>query len=156
GEEVRDLMNKAVLVTDLQTGHPPVLQIRLVAVADMNAPPATHPAFVAVIEILQPMQIVQVPEDRRVLAIDFESIKRLVTAGITRGFKRGEGTVAETREEKARVINTHFFHLASEGMLAFLDKGLRRCRDLVNGSVQPHRGVDAMSEQITGDAGARR
>src|SRR5690606_5220741 len=35
-QEIRNLMNETVLVADLETGHPPVFHVRLVAVTDMN------------------------------------------------------------------------------------------------------------------------
>ena len=54
-------MDEGVLVADLQAGHPPVLHIRMIAIGDVDAAPAAQPAFVAMIEILQPVQIVQIP-----------------------------------------------------------------------------------------------
>src|SRR5678815_3580021 len=77
-EEISDLVRERLRVTDLQTGYPPVFHIRLIAIGDVNAAPAADDAFVAVIEILKPMQVVQIPADRRVLAINLERVGRLV------------------------------------------------------------------------------
>src|SRR6476660_7023244 len=52
-DEVRNLMDERVLVADLQSRHPPMFHIRMVAVADVQGAPAAQPAFVAVIKILQ-------------------------------------------------------------------------------------------------------
>ena len=60
-QEVCDLVDERVLVADLQARNPPVLHIGMVAVGDMQRAPAAQPALVAMVEILQPMQIVQVP-----------------------------------------------------------------------------------------------
>src|ERR1051325_7152133 len=49
-EEFMDLVDEAVFVTDLQAGHPPVLHVRMIAVADVDAAPAAHAAFDAVVE----------------------------------------------------------------------------------------------------------
>ena len=38
-------MNERVLVTNLQPRHPPILHIRLVAIAHVNGAPATHETF---------------------------------------------------------------------------------------------------------------
>src|SRR5258708_6248859 len=62
-DKVRHLMHKAVLVADLQARDPPFVHIRMIAIGDMERPPAAHPAFVLVIEVLQPMKVVQIPED---------------------------------------------------------------------------------------------
>ena len=89
-------MNKRVFVPDLQTGHPPLLHVRVVPVGNVNAFPAAQPAFIAMIEIFQPVQIVQVPSNRRMLAIDLERVKRLVSARVASRLKRGERAIAET------------------------------------------------------------
>src|SRR5438477_440714 len=82
--------NEAVLVADLQSGDPPVFHVGLIAIAHMDRAPAADDAGVLVIKPLQPMQIVQVPENRAVLAIDFKGVQRLVPARVTRGLERRE------------------------------------------------------------------
>jgi hypothetical protein len=54
-EEVRDLVNKRMLVSDLKTGDPPITHVRLITVRNVNASPATYDGLIRVIEILEPM-----------------------------------------------------------------------------------------------------
>src|SRR5438094_6877088 len=69
-QEVGELVDERVLVADLQTRHPPVLHVRMIAVRDVDAAPAAQRSFVAVIEPLQTMEVVEIPARRRVLAVD--------------------------------------------------------------------------------------
>src|SRR5437867_11411614 len=41
-EKIGDLVHKAVFVADLQAGHPPILHVRMIAIADMNGAPAAE------------------------------------------------------------------------------------------------------------------
>jgi len=83
-QEILDLVHKAMLVTNLQSCHPPVAHVRMVAVSHVNRPPAAHVTFNPVIEVFEPMQVVQVPFDRRVFAVDFERVESFMAAGVTR------------------------------------------------------------------------
>src|SRR4051812_6510809 len=71
-EEIGELMDERVLVANLQTGDPPMLHIRMIAVGDVHAPPAAQRTRVAVVEPLEPMEIVQIPTRRSLLTVDFE------------------------------------------------------------------------------------
>src|SRR5262245_52483566 len=62
-EKVCHLVHKAMLVTNLQAWHPPLTHVRVVPISNMDGSPTTHSAFVAMVEIGQAMQIVQVPLD---------------------------------------------------------------------------------------------
>ncbi len=73
----------------VQTGHPPVLHLRMIAIRNVDAAPAACEAFILVVEILETVQFVQVPEHGRVLAIDLESVQRLLPARVA----RSSGTV---------------------------------------------------------------
>ena len=101
------------------------------------------------------MQIMQVPEDGGVFAVDFESVERLVAARVTGGFKGRQRAVAEAGQESAGVVDAHLFHFAGELVFAFLDEGLGHGGDGVDAAVEPDGGVDAVREQIAGDAAAR-
>src|SRR5437763_7727400 len=79
-EKIGSLMNERMLEPDLCSRHPPVLHVGMVAVGDVNAAPATQAALVAMIEILEPMQVVQMPFRRRALAVDLEGVERLVAS----------------------------------------------------------------------------
>ena len=115
-EEVGDLVREGFRVADLQAGHPPVFHIRLVGVGDMHAAPAAHDAFVTVIEILEPVQVVEIPGDGGVLAVDFEGVERLVAAGVAGGLERGERAVLEAAEEGARVVDLDLLLLPGRGV----------------------------------------
>ena len=96
---------KRVLVADLQARHPPVLHVRLVAVGDVDRPPAADDGLVAVVEVAEPMQVVQVPGDRGVLAVDLERVQGLVAAGVAGGLEVAQRAVAEAAEERAGVVD---------------------------------------------------
>src|SRR5204862_2010117 len=97
-------VHESLGVTDLQAGHPPVLHVRMIAIGNMHGTPAARLSLIAMIEILEPVQIVQVPENARVLAIDLESVKRLVPARVASGLERGERAVAEPGKEQTRGV----------------------------------------------------
>ena len=89
-----------MLVADLQPRHPPVLHIGMIAVGDVDVPPAPQPAFIAMVEILQPVQIVQIPDDRCVFAVDLERVERLVSPRVSRRFERRQRAVTETARNR--------------------------------------------------------
>src|SRR5437016_6446549 len=107
-------MDERVLVTNLQARHPPVLHIRMIAVGDVNRAPAPQPPLVAVIEELQSMQIVQVPADRRMLAVDLQSVQRLVPARVASRFESRQRPVAESGQEGAGIVNPYRFDLSGQ------------------------------------------
>src|SRR5262249_34894677 len=51
-EKVGSLMNEGMLVADLQSRHPPVLHVGMVAIRDVDAAPSADASLVLVIEIL--------------------------------------------------------------------------------------------------------
>src|SRR5206468_2019898 len=109
-------------------------------------------AFILVVEVLQAMEVVQIPRDARVLAVDLESVKRLVPARVSRALERGERAVAEACEEGARVVNAHGRDFAGKRVLALLDERLGHGGDALHAAVEPEGGVNAVREQIAGDA----
>ena len=147
-------MHERVFVADLQTRHPPVLHVRVVAVGDVDAAPAAGSPFVTMIEPLQAMQIVQIPRGRGVLAVDLERVERLVAACVARRLERRQRAVAEPREESARIVDPDRLDLAGQVVLALLDERLGHRRHAVDRTVQPHGRVDAVRQQIAGHAAA--
>ena len=73
-EEIGDLMDERVFVADLQTGHPPFSHVWMISIRDMDRAPAADPAFIFVFEELQAMQVVQIPKDRGVFAVDLKRV----------------------------------------------------------------------------------
>src|SRR5262249_4942954 len=92
-KEIGHLVDETVLIPDLQPRHPPFPHVGMVAVGDMDRTPAAHNALVAVVEVLQPVQVVQVPEDRGMFAVDFERVQRFVAAGVAGRFERRQGAI---------------------------------------------------------------
>ncbi len=85
-EKIGDLMYESVFVTDLQAGNPPLVHVGVLGdavlidaiVADMHRFPCPQPGIAfLVIEYLQAMKIVQVPEERSVFAVDLERVSAL-------------------------------------------------------------------------------
>ena len=95
-------MRERVLVADLQSRYPPVFHVRLVAVGHVDVAPAAHAPLIVVIEVLDTMQIVKVPEGGRMLAVDLERVERLVPARMARGFERRERAVLRTARVSRR------------------------------------------------------
>src|ERR1700722_10761340 len=104
-EEIRDLVDEGVFVANLQARHPPVFHIRMVAVRDVEGAPAPQFTFVAMVKVLQPMQIMEIPGNGSIFAINFKSIKRLVAARVTGGLEGGQRAVVETSQERAGVVD---------------------------------------------------
>src|SRR5262249_24566206 len=69
-EEVGHVVHEGVLVANLEARHPPVLHVGLVAVGNVDRPPAADDRVVAVVEVLESVQVVQVPLERGLLAVD--------------------------------------------------------------------------------------
>ena len=86
-------------------------------------------AFVAVVEVLKAVQVVQVPGDRGVLAVDLERVERLVAAGVAGRFEDRERAVVEAAEEGTGIVDPDRLDLAGQGVLALLDEGLGHRRD---------------------------
>src|SRR5207249_651655 len=87
-QKIGGLVHECMLVADLKTRHPPVLHIRMVGIRDVNASPSPDTAFILMIEILQSMEVVEIPQYRSVLAINFERIQRFMSTGVARRFER--------------------------------------------------------------------
>ena len=64
------MMNESMLVADAQAGHPPLIHVRHVAVGDVYAAPTAGGGVVAVVEKLEPVEVVQIPADGGIGAVD--------------------------------------------------------------------------------------
>ena len=71
-EEVGHLMDEGVLVADAETGHPPFVHVGHVTVSDVHTAPAASDRVITVIEVLKAVQIVQIPADGGVGAVDLQ------------------------------------------------------------------------------------
>src|SRR4028119_596839 len=79
-----------------------------------DGPPAAPPALVAVVEVRQPVQIVQVPHDRGVLAVDLQGVERLVPPRVAGRLKGAQRTVLEAGEESAGVVDADWFRFSGQ------------------------------------------
>ena len=101
-----------------------MLHVRHVAVGDVDRSPAADQRIVAVVEVLQPVQVVQVPLERGLLAVDLEGVERLVPAGVAGRFEEPERAVVEPAEEGAGVVDADRLDLARQVVLPLLDERL--------------------------------
>src|SRR6266404_4006171 len=96
----------------------------MIAVGNVDRTPAPQTPFVAMIEELQAMQIVQVPGDRGMLTVDLQSVQRLVAARVASRFESRQRPIAEPCQECAGIVDPYVFDLAGQVVLAPLDEGL--------------------------------
>ena len=128
----------------------------MVAVGDQDRGPAAEPPFGAVVEPLQPVHVVQVPQEGAALAVDLQRVERLVAAGVAGGLEQSERAVVEAGEHRGGVVDADRLQLAGFGMLALLDEGLGHRREAADRSVDPDGGVEAVGDEVAGDPRARR
>ena len=76
-------MHKAVLIANSQTRNPPTVHVRMITIGNMDRTPATQRPLVLIVKPLQTVQVVQIPCDAAVFAIDFKSIEGLVATSVT-------------------------------------------------------------------------
>src|SRR5690625_6581314 len=74
-------MDEGMLITHRQTGNPPFVHVRLITIGHMDISPAAGGGVPTIFKILQTVQILQIPPNGSLLAIDLEGIERFVTTG---------------------------------------------------------------------------
>ena len=154
GEEVGDVMDEGVLVADAEAGDPPLVHVGHVAVGDVHAAPAAGVGVVAVIEKLESVEVVQIPADGGVGTVDFKRVQRLVAARVSGGFEQAERAVLKMAVKKAGVVDGDFLFLTGGGVDALFDERLGNGGHVGDAAVEPNGGVDAVREQVAGDATA--
>ena len=147
-------MHEGVLVANAEAGDPPLVHVRHVAIGDVHAAPAARVGVVAVIEKLEPVEVVQIPADGGVGAVDLQRVQRLVPARVSRGFEQSERAVRKVAVKNTGVVDGDFLLLAGGGVHALLDERLGDGGNVGNAAVEPDGGVDAVGEQVAGDATA--
>jgi tRNA G37 N-methylase Trm5 len=106
------------------------------------------------VEVLKSMEIVEIPERGGVLAVDLERVERLVTASVARCLEHRQRAVGKSHQNSARVIYPDRFDLAGQVVFALLDEGFGHRRDFADRAVEPQRRVDAVRQEIAGNAAA--
>ena len=94
------------------------------------------------------MQVVQIPFDGSMLAVDLERIKRFVSPSVSSRLKQSHRSVFEFANKCASVIDADFLLLSGFLMHAFFDKRFGHRSDFGNATVEPDGRVDAVGEQI--------
>src|SRR6185295_13000728 len=74
-------------------------------------------------------------------------------AGVAGGLEQAERAVVEVAVEEARVVDADLLDLAGEVVFALLDEGLGHGAHVLDPTVEPERGVDAVCEQVARDTG---
>ena len=111
-QEIGHLMNEAMFVANLQAWHPPLTHVRMVTICHMNCAPTPNAALIAMLEILQTVQIVQVPENGGMFTINLERIKCFMPSGVAGGLKRRKGAIFKAGKKSAGIIDSDAFDFA--------------------------------------------
>ncbi len=110
------------------------------------------------VEVLQAVQVVQVPVDRGMLAVDLERVERLVAAGVAGRFEQPERAVVEVAEERAGVVDADRSRLLPVSSVCF--RSLTNVSVIavtsLDAAVEPDGRVDAVGQQVAGHAAAGR
>ena len=147
-------MDKGVLVANGGAWYPPTVHVGMISVGDVNGSPTPHLAFVAVIKIFQTGQVMQVPTDGGMLPIDLKRVEGLVSAGIARRFKKPKGAVVKMAMKNTSIVNPYRLLFARIRMDTLLHKGLGHRGNILDSSINPHGGIDAVRQQIPSNSGA--
>lgn len=153
-EEISDLVDEAMFVADLEAGDPPILHVGLVAIGDVDASPASDDTFIAMIEVAESMEVVEIPSHGSMFTVDFEGVEGFVAASVASGFEGGEGAIGEACQEGGGVVDADRFFASGFGVHAFFDEGFGHGGHAFDAAVKPDRRVDAMGEQVAGHAAA--
>jgi len=153
-EELGEFVDEGVFVTEAEAGNPVVAGIRVIAIGGVDGGPAAAVAGDAVVEIAEVVEIVKIPSERFLFAVDFEGVQRFVAAGVTSGFEDGERAVFKPGEEGAGIVDGDRVFGTGFGMDALFDEGFGHRGNGNDFAVDPAGGVDAVSKKVTGYAGA--
>ena len=152
--ELDSSVDEGMLVTKAEAGDPPISGVGVVAVRDMDAGPPSGFAGDVVIEVGETVEVVEVPGERLVVAVDFEGFECFVSTGVAGGLEDGGGAVFETGEEGAGVVDRDRMNLSGFLVDALLDEGFGHGGDTDDVAVDPAGAVDVVCEEVAGDAGA--
>ncbi len=82
-DEIGNLMHECVLISDLQTRNPPFAHVWHVAVGHMNGMPAANQGIILMVEVFEPMQVMEIPLNRSVLTVDLKRIQSLMASCVS-------------------------------------------------------------------------
>ncbi len=98
-------MNKGMLVSDLQAGHPPVFHVGMIAVRDVDTLPAPELPLVTMVKVVDTVQIVEIPGRGGALPVNFQSEQRFVAAGVAGRFKKARVTRFRSGKVTRWIVN---------------------------------------------------
>src|SRR5699024_9691589 len=102
----------------------PFIHIGLFTLCYMNRTPSSHFRINIIIKKFKSIQIMQVPPQRTIFTVYFESKQSLVTTGVTCSLKKAKGAIIKMAMEQAGVINLNFLLFTCFLVNTFLDKSL--------------------------------
>ena len=82
-DEVGDLVNEGMFVTDLESRDPPFVHIGHIAIGAVDLVPATDNGVVTVIEVFESVKVMEVPLNGGFFSVDFEGVEGFVSAGVS-------------------------------------------------------------------------
>src|SRR6516165_5333848 len=127
----------------------------MISIRDVDAAPAPQLPFVAMVEVLNAMQVMKVPHCGCVLAVDFQGVERLVPASVPGRLECRKRSVLEAAQEGAGVVDSHRFDTTGEVVFSLFDERFRHGDDFGDRTVEPHGSVDSMCQEIAGNTAAR-
>src|SRR5215470_10217202 len=104
----------------------------MVSIRNVDAAPSTQLTFIAMVEVLNAMQVMKVPHCGRVLAIDFQRVECLVPAGVSGRLKGRKRSVCEAAQKGAGVVDAYRFDATREIVFSLFDERFRHCDDFDN------------------------
>ncbi len=90
--EVSELIDEGMFVANVEARYPPLVHVWVLAsvVGDMDrAPTACLWIFLVVLEVLQSVKVMQVPEERAIRSVYLEGVESLVSPGVAGGLEDG-------------------------------------------------------------------
>ena len=153
-QEVGHLMDEGVFVADAKTGHPPFVHVGHVTVSDVHTTPAASGRVITVIEVLEAVQIVQIPADGGVGAVDLQRVQGLVAARVPGGLKQAERSIVEVTMEDTGVVDGDFLFFAGGGVDTLFNERLGHGGYIIDAAVEPDSCVDTVGQQIASHAAA--
>src|SRR5437867_1579666 len=109
------------------------------------SPPASL-ALIFLLKVFEPLHVLQIPLDRRLLTIDLERVQCLVPPGIARGLEEAERSIREAAQECTGVIDSDLFDFARERMLTLLDECFGHRAHGLDSTVEPDGRVNAVRQ----------
>ena len=125
----------------------------MVAVGRVDAGPTATIAGDSVVEVVEAVEVMQVPLEGLVLAVDLERVEGLVAAGVAGGLELRDRAVFEAAQEDGGVVDGDGLLLARGGVHALLDERLGDRGDLGDVTVDPAGRVDTVGEEVARHAG---